>query len=96
MKSQGANQKQKQCFLNEQGVVITKTHLTTPGHSIEFAKIRSVRVIRDKPWMAFLFRQQRSFHLPVLVFKTQDAEFIKRIEMAMDQAAVFARGEKVK
>ena len=98
------NQKQTSCFLNEQGVTITSTRLITPGHTFELARLNSVRIKRDNRLFALLLGKKRSFRLmvsdapnkaPFVVFETQDAQFVKRLEIAMKQAADAAKRERV-
>src|SRR5438045_596716 len=95
---------QSRCFLNEQGVTITSTRLIAPSHTFEFAKIKSVRIMRDKRLIFLLFGRKSWKRLmvtgglnkiPVVVFETQDAKFMDRVEEAMNQVAAVAKGEKV-
>jgi hypothetical protein len=85
-------------LLNESGLVITRTHLTAPGHNVELSKIAFVRIerVRPHPLNAVLFKRQPTFRLlvsvgadagPIAVFETQDAALIERIQTAMNKAA---------
>ncbi len=85
-------------FLNEQGVTITQTLLTTPEHSFDLAKIHSARIerITRSGFLPFLFKRDPVFRLmvwraklgsPVCAFETKDVEFVGRVQRAMDQAA---------
>ena len=85
-------------LLNEGGLVITRTHLTASGHSVELAKIAFVRIerIQPRPLAAALFKRQPTFRLlvstgpaegPISVFETKDEELIGRIQTAMNKAA---------
>jgi len=84
--------KQTVPFLDENGVVITRTHLTTPSHTIALARLNNVRITRENRLMALVSRHKPSFRLvvataatevPFVVFETEDAQFMRRIEVAI-------------
>jgi len=94
--------KQDEPFMDEGGVRITRTHLTTPDHSVALAKIESVRIQRVRTGLlARLSGQEPVFRLlvrpqgnavPVVALETQDGEFIRRFTNAMNKAAASYKG----
>jgi hypothetical protein len=83
-------------FLEEQGVRITKTHLTVPGYTIEFRKILSISLHPKPASLLEKLMHRATFQLmistnavrtPVSVFETQDTVFMERIQLAMNKAA---------
>ena len=91
-------------FLDEGGIVITRTHLSGNGHTIAFAKIKSVRINKNWTLLDTLLRRPRKYVLvvstgveaaPVTICETGDAAFMERIEKAMDLAAAKAGGTRM-
>jgi len=85
-------------LLDEKGVTITRTSLTTPGHSFDLAKIHLARIERITPsgFLPFLFKRDPVFRLivwtakdasPITAFETKDVAFVGRVQRAMEQAA---------
>lgn len=85
-------------LLDEKGVTITRTHLTTPGHLFDLSKIHLAKIERvtfNGP-IALLLKREPVFRLivwpasdasPICAFETGDVEFVARIQRAIDQAA---------
>src|SRR5258708_7198232 len=93
-------------IFQEAGVTITKTHIKTPSHCFAFAKLKFARIERLRtgglpgviPEVILGFRLVVSTHpkaKPVKIFETTDAELVKRIESAMNQAAAANKAKKV-
>jgi hypothetical protein len=90
-------------FLDEQGVRITKTHLTTQSHTVEFRKILSARIdLKFGNFLQRLIKRPPTFQLVICtssdgvvlsVFESKDALFMERIQQAMDRAAKLAGAE---
>ena len=103
-RNNGWDEKQGSLLLNEQGVIITSARLITPGHCFELAKLKFLMIMKDSKVKAWLSRKRRSFRLvvsdapgknPFVIFETQDAGFIMRIEQAMNEAAAASGGERL-
>ncbi len=93
-------------IFEEGGVTITRTHLSVPGHIFAFAKIQSLRLERISPTglHAKVVKGPIGFRLmvstianarEVTVFQTTDAEYMKRIESAINQAAAANKGKRI-
>ena len=92
-------------FLNENGVTVTSTRPVTPKRTFELARIKSVRIVgHGGPLFSLLLGGKALLQLqvsdkpgakPVNIYETDDAEFMKRIQNAMDQAAAANRAKKV-
>jgi len=95
------NQSKYRCFLNESGVTITTTRLITPSHNLEWANITSAGISKSaNPIAALLLRRKQMFLLkvsektggaPLIVFETEDAELVKRLKTAMNEASAAAK-----
>ena len=79
----------------------TTTRLITPSHNLEWDHISSAKISKSaNPLSALLLRRKRVFQLtvtdksgdaPVIVFETEDAELVKRLKTAMEQASAAAK-----
>ena len=93
-------------FLAENGLTITATQISWPGHQIAFKDIRSVKIERPARSLLSLLKKgpqvQRLVLVPLqpdasplVVCETSDEAFLKRINLAMEKAAFAAKGERV-
>ena len=95
---------QQSPILDEQGIVITRTHLTVPGMRFKWGDLGTVRIVKKKNLMARLIGVRLSkFDLivstkadpaPVSIFQTQDIGFKERIEQAIDHVAKLLGGQR--
>ena len=83
-------------LLSEEGILITRTHLTVPGRTFTWGSLGIVRTMRVGDELTKLQGQPITFHLmvgpkndpnPVSVFTTQDAALLGRIEQAINRVA---------
>jgi hypothetical protein len=79
-------------ILDENGVQVTNKALTTPKGTFEFSRIKNIKLTSWKT--GFPFQRVETFRLVVdnfeaeiIAIETKDAEFIQRVQRAMNQAA---------